>query len=383
MKNVFEKLIEMYRSTIHFIKKPLLPFILYKMILKSFLFWFSIAQGLFVMTILIFDFFTKYITAPDTMSIFNIVYITLLYSPKAMWLSMPIAIMFGVIMSIANLYQNNELVAIFTSTISIYKFVVPLIVFNILLSLFMIFMDSYVVIPSFRYRENLYEFLTKTGDTGNYITIKGEDNYFWNVEEYVSSRNMLKNIIIIKISDDYRVIKRVDASSAIYTDDGWLFSSGAIIEWDNKGEITASTKFYKKTISELKEKPEIFRNVFKKSDYDIERMTINEAKERLKLLTRLNIEHNDELLKYYKKFSFPFTLLVVCLFAIGVSTLSQRNILILSLFFSIGLAIIYYIMQMILDVLASAGNMPPIVGAWLAIIIFLPVSIVLVKKAKT
>src|SRR4030042_3218038 len=139
--------IKNYKENIKsFINKPLLPFILYKMLIKSYLFWYSIAQGLFIVLFLIFDFFIKVnesYTDPNLkFTIINILVITLFLVPKAMWMTMPIAIMFGVIMSLSTCYQHNELIAIFTSAISIYKFVLPLIVLNLFLSVFMIFLDS-------------------------------------------------------------------------------------------------------------------------------------------------------------------------------------------------------------------------------------------------
>lgn len=375
------------QQIITFINKPLLPFILYKMLLKSYLFWYSIAQGLFIVLFLIFDFFIKVnesYTDPNLkFTIINILIITLLLVPKAMWMTMPIAIMFGVIMSLSTCYQHNELIAIFTSAISIYKFVLPLIILNLILSVFMISLDSFVVIPSYRYRENLYQHLSKKKQDERDITIKGENNYFWNVEEFNSNNNMLKNIILFKINDEFQILFRIDASSAVYTKEGWLFNSGTIKEWNDKKELISDTKFYKKLFEDIKDKPSIFKNIFKKSDYDIDKMTIFEAMDRINLLKKLNIPYNDELTKFYKKFSFPFTLLVVSLFAIGVSTISQKNIIIIALFFSIGLAIIYYIMDMILVVLSTTGKVFPILGAWIPIFLFLPIAVILVKKAKT
>jgi len=354
--------------------------------MKSFFFWYAVAQGMFIFIIMVFDFFSKldvYLSPTLNINAWHMIFITFMIIPKGLWMTMPVAIMFGIAMTLSNFYQNNELIAIYSSKISIYKFVLPLIVFCFSLSIFMIFLDSFLVIPTFRYRENLYEHLAKKKQSENDITIKGENNYFWNVEDFVSQNNMLKKIIVFKINDNYKTLFRLDASSAVFSSEGWVFRTGTIREWDNEGKLINEEKFYKKNIPDLAEKPSVFKNIFKKIDYDIEKMTIPEAKERLVLLKKLNISHNDELLKYYKKFSFPFTLLIVCLFAIGVSTISQRNILILSLFFSIGLAIVYYVMQMILDILASVGTIPSFIGAWFTIILFLPVSIYLVRKAKT
>ncbi|HOV14906.1 MAG TPA: LptF/LptG family permease, partial [Spirochaetota bacterium] len=61
----------------------------------------------------------------------------------------------------------------------------------------------------------------------------------------------------------------------------------------------------------------------------------------------------------------------------------RTNVLILSLFFSVGLAVLYYVAQIILDVMASTGKIPPVIGAWLTFFIFLPIAFYLISKAKT
>ncbi|MBN2544858.1 MAG: LptF/LptG family permease [Spirochaetes bacterium] len=369
---------------INFIKRPIILTKLYKMLLRSFFYWFLIAQGLFVIIFLIFDFFSKvYSYIDNQVSSFDILAITFLLAPRAIWFTMPIAIMFGIIMALSSLYQNNELIAIFTSGISIYRLVIPIIIFNIFLSIFMIFADSFIVIPTFRHRENLYEYFTRPNKDEYDITIKGKNNYFWKVYRFVSSNNTLINLTLFRINDSFNITFLLEAQNAVYTKNGWIFKSGTLREWNDDGTLKHETKFYKRTIEDLEEDPRTFRNVFKKSDYEIDRMTIPEAQARIKLLKELGIAFDEELLNYYKKFSFPFTLLIVCLIAIGVSTLSQRNILILALFFSIGLAIIYYVMQMLISALASGGRINPFIGAWLSVFIFLPIGVYLVRKAKT
>lgn len=362
-----------------------LPIILYKMLIKSYFYWFLIIQGLFIVIFIIFDLFAKLdIYMNSSSSIFTIVKITLLLVPKSTWQTLPISIMFSITMTIGTLYQNNELVAIFTSSISIYKFVIPVIALGLILSFVMIFGDSYVVIPTFRQREKLFDEISRhsnsknKSENNNDVTIRGKNDYFWHANNFTASTNTLTKVIIFKVTSNFNITYRLDAASAIYTRDGWLFRSGIIREWDKTGDIINSKRFFKKII-DFPEKPRAFKN----SQYDIENMTIIEAKERIKQLKELNIEHNKELKDYYKKFSFPLTLLIVTLFAIGVSTLSNKNIILLSLFFSVGLAIVYYIMMMILEVLATNGKIPPFLGAWLPIFIFLPIAILLVKNAKT
>jgi lipopolysaccharide export system permease protein len=359
------------------------PATLYKMLFKSFLSWFAVAVSLFVIILLIIDLFVKlndYINASTP--ILQILTVTFLYVPKSISLILPVPIMFGITMSLGSYYQNNELVAIYTSGLSLFRLAIPLIIFNLLLSCCMIFIDANFVIPTERYRKTLYEKVVKKNNAGKFdnenITIRGEDNFFWNVGKYTSSQSTIQNVILFKINSDYHITYRIDAEKAKYTNEGWIFYSGVLREWDETGSLKQELKFQRKIV-DLKDKP----NIFKKFQDDIENMTISEAKERIELLKKLNIEHNKELTNYYKKFSFPFTLLFAALFAIGVATVSRTNVLILSLFFSVGLLVLFYVMQMILDVMASTGKIPPIIGAWFSLLIFFPISIYLIRRAKT
>ena len=359
------------------------PVTLYKMLFKSFLSWFAVAQFLFTLILLIIDLFFKlndYLNFK--VQILNLLFITLIYIPKTISLTIPVSIMFGITMSLGTYYHDNELIAIFTSGISLFKFAFPLIIFNLFLSVAMIFIDSYLVIPVERFRTDSFDSAIRKNGFGKFdnenITIRGEDDYFWNVQKYVSSQNTLINVIVFRIDKEYHVDYRLDAQKAVYSNDGWIFYSGVIREWNNEGIMDKETRFQKMQI-DFKEKP----SIFKRLPDDIENMTISELDQRIKLLKKLNVEYNKELTGYYKKFAFPFSLLIVALFAIGVSTISRTNILIMSLFFSIGIAIIYYIMQLILNVLASTGKIPPLIGAWLTIFLFFPISIVLIRNAKT
>ncbi len=362
-----------------------IPTTLYGMLFRGFLYWFVIIQGLFVVILVIFDLFGKLDTyMNNSVQIWTILFITALHIPKAISMTIPVAVMFGVTMTLGTFYQNNELVAIFTSQISMTKFTMPLMIFNVLLSVSLILFESYVVIPCTRYRDDRYEKITESrsaGKTDNEnITIRSteDQSMFWSAKRFNSSKNTLEKVKIFKIDKDFKIIYRLDAEKAVYTKNGWLFQLGIERQWDETGDLVLNKKFQKK-YEPYQDKPTIFR----KAKYDIDNMTILEARETIRRYKQINIEHNKELTTYYKKFSFPFTLFIVSLFALGVSTISKTNVLIVSLFFSIGLAVVFYCLQMFLDIFASTGRIPPIVGAWLPMVIFTPIGLFLIQRAKT
>lgn len=378
----FKRWLDSFRDELRDFK---FPFTLYKMLFKNFIYWFLIFQGLCIVIFLIFDLVPKIDSYMEAkVKIMQILLITLLFVPKALWLTMPVSIMFGVIMALGSLYQHNELVAIYTCGISLTQFTIPVYVFSLLLSVAMIFGDSYVVIPGFRYRERLYNRLTREKEEdrsldNEEITIRGKkENLFWHAGNFISAQNKLERVIIFEVNSDFSFVYRLNALSAVYTKSGWLFKSGIIRQWGPDGKLFREEKFNKRVI-DFEEDPSLFRS----NEYEIEDMTIGEARERIKVLRELNLEHNKDLTNYYKKFSFPFTLLLVSIFAIGVSTISRTNILIIAMFFSIGLAVLYYIVQMILEVLAHTGQIPPLIGAWITLVIFLPASVVILRRSKT
>ena len=121
--------IDFVKKFVRAIIRPRLPFTLYGMLFRSFLYWYVMIQGLFVVILLIFDLFgklDKYMSNP--VSILDILAITALFIPKTIGLTIPVAIMFGVSMTLGTFYQNNELIAIFTSRISLFKFSFPIII---------------------------------------------------------------------------------------------------------------------------------------------------------------------------------------------------------------------------------------------------------------
>lgn len=359
-----------------------IPVTLYRMLFLNFLNWYLLAQVFGILVIVIVDLFTRLDTyMENSMSVLNILYMTLLLFPKAIWFTMPFVIMFGVIMAISTLYQSNELIAVFTSGISYVKFTMPIILFSVVLSISMIFIDSYGVVHAMRHREDLMKKMTsdRPEDHSN-ITLKSEmEGYFWHVAKFDAVRNRLDRIICFKVNEDYRMVERINAEYAVFSKNGWIFYTGMVREWNDDGTLKEDVRFNRK-IFDFPENPSIFRT----SGYDIETMNIQEARERIKLLERLNIEHRKELTDYYKKFSFPLILIIFSVFAVGVSTISKIYILIIALFLSIAQAIVYYVAQfLLLDNLAYTGIISPAVGAWFTFFFFLPVSLFLLIKAKT
>jgi len=57
--------------------------------------------------------------------------------------------------------------------------------------------------------------------------------------------------------------------------------------------------------------------------------------------------------------------------------------MLMSLATSLGVAVVYYVVEMVTMMMARLGYIPPIVGAWFPVALFILLGIILVRYSKT
>ena len=75
--------------------------------------------------------------------------ILLYYVPKTIWYSIPLAMLFATAYMLSDFYARNELLAIFASGISLFRFTIPLLFIAVCMSFVMCFFEDYVVVPTY------------------------------------------------------------------------------------------------------------------------------------------------------------------------------------------------------------------------------------------
>ena len=127
------------------------------------------------------------------------------------------------------------------------------------------------------------------------------------------------------------------------------------------------------------EPPETFQN----NTMNVEEVSTEEARQYIRHLENAGLPSAEAKSQYYKKFSFPFVVFIVVFMAIGLSGKTRKNVLIVSLALSIGSAVIFYITQMITMLMAKFEVIPPVFGGWFPVMLFVFLSVVLLRFART
>ena len=314
----------------------------------------------------------------------QIIRVAVLYLPKCISFALPVSVLFSSSYTLGTFYANNELISVFGSGISLYRFVLPVIILSLFLSLFLYFFEENFVIDTFKQKSELSAELLKRKKSmsNSNVTVSNPDRkIIYNADYYNDSNKTLSTVMIIDRTGSNTYPDRIDAKWAKWNDSEryWILMECRYFSWNSETE-----KYDIKIVKQIDEKyynlkPETFRKIIK----NIDELKKDEAGKWLKSLRSAGLPYKKQLTEYYRRFSFPLTCFIVTLIASAIGGRFKKNILLMSLLTSLLIASGYYILQMILVLFAKLGYIPPAAGAWGTFLFFLFLSAFLFKYAKS
>ncbi len=349
-------------------------------LLKLFLPVFFVSLGFFVLLLQLGELFAHIIEyLQNAASIKSILKIMLFYMPKCIAYSVPLAILFSGSYTMGNLYAKNELTSVFSAGISLAKFTLPLLIFGFLLSLGMIFFEDRVVIKYFFKKNELSKELLSNEDDLNSsnVVIRAKMGKVCYTAEYYNDEEKTLSDVDIGFHEDGVLEMIIEASSAKWDGKQWTMENPHVYIYDENIQVKHLRELPEDIV--LDEPPKSFqRNI-----NSVDEMTIENAKLFIAKLKKNGLSYDEELSKYYRRFSFPFTIFIVLFFSISLGGKFKKNILLMSILFSLGIATLFYITEMITMMAAKWEYISPLAGAWTPIFIFSILSVFLLRRART
>jgi lipopolysaccharide export system permease protein len=344
-------------------------------------FWpvFVVAISMFVLLLCLIDLFanlTRYLNYEVPMK--QILLISGYFMPKSISYATPISLLFAAAYVLGDLYARNELTSIFSSGIPFWRFVMPLIVIGFLVSIFSFFFQDVVVIPTLKQKN----FLSRTalhqqrGESNSDIVIKTRNGrLIYSVDYYDVSSLILNGVSIVEQGEDGEFVSLVRAPRANWNGESWDFNNALIYAWDN-GFLRVKPLEPSDAYREL---PDTFR----RSAVDVEDLPVKDAAFLIRDLKNAGLPFIGAQAEYFHRFSFSAASFVVMILSISMGGRFKKNILLMSLSMSLIATVVFYVMEMICMMMAQLGYIPPIVGAWLPILFFTAVGLLLLRSAKT
>ncbi|MCR5289612.1 MAG: LptF/LptG family permease [Treponema sp.] len=314
----------------------------------------------------------------------SIAYVLLLYIPKAISYAIPLSILFASSYTLSDFYANNELIAVFASGVSLFRFTLPLLLLSFLLSFGMFYFEDFVVVPTYAKKTELQRVLLKlpqSKDNDRIVVLSEGGNVIYKAAYYEDASQKLHSVFIVLRNEQHALDAVVYADTAIWNalENHWVVTSSSCQYTPSDLLLLRSDTVQSDIISRLSEPPETFRN----NTVSVEEVTTTQAREYISHLVRTGLPAAEAQSLYYKKFSFPFVLFIVVFLSIGLSGQTQKNILLISFALSIAAAVGFYVTQMVSMLFAKFGYISPFAGAWFPVIVFTGISILLLRYART
>ncbi len=351
---------------------------------KGFIFPFIWCLSMFTVMAIIIDIFSfidrivKYKIPAGSIVAFYVY-----YSPTMLIQIIPMAVLLSTIYILSNLNRHNEIIALRTSGLSLWRILCPIIIIGLLISMAVFIVNDRIVPKSSRIantirRDELEKHKMRAGNrTIRNVAVYGSGNRIIFARNYDTKNKTLEDIIIHEHDSGQNLISKTTATKGAWTKKGWKFSEVVIYKTDNTGKILGKPLFSKERIIDVKEKP----SDFAKREWRSEFLSYKELKSYITNFrgagTRLI---RGLLVDLYYKISFAFIILIIILIASPFALITTRGGVILGVGMGVAIGLIYYGVIAVSIAFGKAGILPPVVSAWLGNVIFAVLGIYLVNK---
>ncbi len=355
--------------------------IIYIYILKKFIntFFFSLlALSIIFIIVDLFENLDKFLDRNAGLQ--NIALYYLYYIPSIIKLLIPIGTLVSALFSIGNLSNQNEIIAMKSGSMSLYKLMLPLIILTIFISAFQLWFVAYQV-PKANKEKNIlaYKYLGQGNETSYLTNLYLRETPTRNVliREFNSDKQIGFDLQVNDFTNDKspRLKDRYSAKS---------------FKWDSIGKCWDATNVTKKSFNFTKMKEEVLPDLKFKFDFNNK-----ELSELVKPTEEMNIKEwykfimfnksggqnvELQLTDFYGVIAFPFANTIVILFAVPFASVKKRGGLAVQIGAALTISFVYLIFTKLGQTLGFGLGFQPILSAWLANILFFISGIILILK---
>jgi lipopolysaccharide export system permease protein len=353
------------------------------MVVRAFLPVLLLSEFFFLLIVILVDLFSnlwRYLQ--NDAGLYGILMASAYYIPKAALFGLPPALLFAVAFTLGNYQSRNELIAVFASGVSLVRFTFPIIFISLLLSFGSYFFQEHLVIPTWAEKRTYSDTLigrSNADNNSNVVILSGGGRFLYKADYYNDKNSSLTGITVLERDGDGKFLLRIESEWAEFSEHYWKFHRARSFFLNTEGSLVEE---YHPVFDDprFSESPDSFRRQIG----SVDELKTEEARIWIdSLQTTGSDRYTEALTGYYERFAFSLTPLIVTLLSVSISGYFRKNIMLMSLLSSLVISVVYYVSEMVLVLFARQGLLRPITGAWASAVIFLIISLFLLKKAKS
>lgn len=291
-----------------------------------------------------------------------------LYAPSIAYQMMAVACLLGTVFTLSTLNRNNELVALFSSGMSLARISTPILVLVVAISSVSFWLNDRLLSP-INQRKNYVEFVQIKKRPGLYSTLNSDKiwyrsgNILYNIKTLSGETATAQGLTMYYFDSAWRLIQMITANAVKLNGTSWDLSEGTVTLFTNDphgANVPMSQNFKLKTITVSEDSADI-----QKSSQSTDTLRISELRRYIARNKAAGLDTLRYEVEYQAKFSFAFAAFVMSFLGIPFSATRQR---VGGSAFNVGitifLAFVYYAAYSSGITLGRHGVMPPIIAVW-------------------
>ncbi|MGE5279560.1 MAG: LptF/LptG family permease [Deltaproteobacteria bacterium] len=300
-----------------------------------------------------------------------------LYSlPLILTQTIPVAALLATLFTLGGLNQNNEVIAMRASGVTVSQIVRPFFLIGLVLSLGIFWISESVLPQAQRLSTSLKQvYIDKKAAVGaerpvENVAVYGFNNRLFFINKLYPQSKKIDGLTILEHDKNQNVISKIYADKAVWRDNRWILYNAFVYRLGDNQRVRGEPLYFTDTFLKIQETPQDFL----RQNIPVESMNIRELaqyisrlpegrlrqpeKEANPTITRLKVD-------LYQKTVFPFTTLVVILIGIPSSIMIRgRAVAFSSIGLCIGISFLFYVLFAVCLALGKGGGLPPFLAAW-------------------
>jgi len=356
--------------------------ILDKYILQSFLASFLTCILAFLFLYIIIDMFghlDEIIKNQVSMSIIVQYYLTFL--PTIFLQTSPFACLISIIFILGKINYHNELIAMRSSGLSIFKITFPIVLCGVVISLINFILSEKIISHTQKFSDKIKSQYIEKEDAIALVTLKnlaiyGFENRQLFINVFNSKENTIEGFTILEQDDRQNVTSKLFAKRAMWKDGYWQAYECLVYEFSRQGKIISSD-YFKNLKLEISETPRDLLKQMQKIEY-------MNSRELLDYIMKLSSSGAEVAIRnlwidFYQKIFYPFTCFIMVFIGIPTSmSIGRKMVGFSSIGIGIFVALLYFVFQAIAIALGKNGVFPAMASVLIAPSLFLCSAIYLI-----
>ncbi len=303
--------------------------------------------------------------------------------PGILKLITPVAMLLGTLFSIGKLSNQNEITAMKSGGSSLYKLMLPIIIFSVFISFGQLYFNGWVVPEANKQKIEIEQkFLNKSkrGSTIYNLYFRDTPLRILTMQYYNSTTKTGSRAAVELYGNEIRprLKSRIEGETIKWdsASSKWILIKGIQRIYHGKSvssmcfdSLATDIELSHDQIIQLKKQPE--------------EMNFDELGEYISLMGRGGKDVRRQMADYYGQYAFPFANIIVVLFGVPFASVRKKGGIALQIGSAMIISFFYLIFTKVGQTIGYSYDFDPVISGWFANIVFLFIGLIVIFRTRT